>query len=85
MNARNIDLHIEELVLDAFAPSDRHAIADAFQREMTVLLAERELPSALADNGVVPHAAATLDMPAGATPAEVGRQIARSIHGGIFR
>lgn len=35
-----IELHIEELVLHGFDPSDKYAIGDAVQRELARLLAE---------------------------------------------
>lgn len=37
----NVELFIDELVLHGFEPGDRWPIADAVQRELTRLLAER--------------------------------------------
>ncbi len=39
MKRPTLRLHIEELVLHSFAPNDRYAIADAFQMELSRLLA----------------------------------------------
>jgi hypothetical protein len=79
-----IKLRIEELVLHGFAPHERHAIAEAVQRELTVLLSERGLPSA-------PSAARTQDvlrapavtLTAHARPEKTGAAIARAIYGGL--
>jgi len=39
-----IDLQIDELVLTGFSPRDRFHIADAVERELSVLLAEKGIP-----------------------------------------
>jgi hypothetical protein len=37
-----IEVHIEELVLDGFSALDRHAVADAVRRELTIGISERD-------------------------------------------
>jgi hypothetical protein len=40
LKPKAIELHIEELVLDGFAPGDRLSIGDAVERELSRLIAE---------------------------------------------
>ena len=44
MNPREIDVHIEELVLHGFEPANRWLIADALERELHELLTAKGLP-----------------------------------------
>jgi hypothetical protein len=47
---RPLDVRIEELVLDGFAPDDRHGIAEAVERELGRLLPrEPHAPQATAE------------------------------------
>jgi hypothetical protein len=89
-SAAALDLRIDELVLHGFAPSDRHALAAAIERELARLFREGGVPPTLLDRGqgerildsyrldagsfAVPH-----DAPADA----VGMQVARAIHRGL--
>ena len=72
-------LHIEELALHGFAASDRHAIADAVQRELQAMLTASPPP----------HRAAALDAVAAppmrqhATAQANGRAIAASLHNAL--
>jgi hypothetical protein len=45
MNPREIDVHIEELVLHGFKPANRWVIADALEQELRGLLTAKGLPS----------------------------------------
>ena len=45
MNPREIDVHIEELVLHGFKPANRWLIADALEQELRGLLTAKGLPS----------------------------------------
>ena len=87
-----IELHVEELVLEGFAPAERHAVADAFERELSRLLSEHGLPDShgLPD----PHArgaeapsldAGSVRLAPGTRPAAAGAQIARAVYGGLRR
>lgn len=79
---RPIDLHIEELVLDGFAPGDRHRIGAAVERELSRLLTERGVPASWAGGGEVPSLdGGTFEAKPGARPERVGAQIA----GAVFR
>jgi len=42
---REIEVHIEELVLHGFAPGDRWKIGDAVDRELRTLLATKGIPA----------------------------------------
>jgi hypothetical protein len=46
MNPREIEVHIEELVLHGFPPSARRQIGDALESELRELLAARGVPAA---------------------------------------
>jgi hypothetical protein len=46
MNPREVEVHIEELVLHGFAADARWSIADGLQSELRGLLAERGVPAA---------------------------------------
>jgi hypothetical protein len=45
MKPREIDVHIEELVLHGFEPANRWLIADALERELHGLLMAKGLPA----------------------------------------
>ena len=45
MSVREIEVHIEELVLHGFAPGARWSVADALEARLHGLLAERGLPA----------------------------------------
>ena len=44
MNPREIDVHIEELVLHGFEPANRWLIADALEQELRGLLTAKGVP-----------------------------------------
>lgn len=46
LHPREIELHIEELVLHGFDPHSRWSVADALENRLRGLLAERGLPAA---------------------------------------
>jgi hypothetical protein len=75
-----IELHIEELLLHGFDPSDREAIGQAVQLELTRLLSEHGIPSALTREVSVPHLdAGALNLQT--TRSEtVGAQVAQSVY-----
>lgn len=81
-NPQSVELNIEELVLEGFAPSDRYLIADAVESELARLFAECGVPpclvqgdaGALLDAGVVNVAPDS----GGKT---IGAQVARAVYG----
>lgn len=82
----NIELHIEHLVLDGLplTPTDGAAIQQAIQTELTRLLTENGLASALEQGGVL-TGVRTPDMrlPANSAPDAMGRGIGAAIHEGL--
>jgi hypothetical protein len=81
--ASNVQLHIEELVLNGFAPHDRYLIGDAVQHELARLFTERGVPAHLMDRG----RATRLDAGSFSVRAEtkthaIGAQIAGAVYGG---
>ena len=83
MSEETVTLQIEELVLHGFAPGDRYRIADAVEREMGRLLAERGVPVEWASTGspVDSLNADSFEIVAGARPERIGTQIAEAIYG----
>ncbi len=80
----NIDLHIEELVLEGFRPSDRHRIGAAVERELARLLAERGLPPGFAQGVDMPRLdGGSFVAKPGVRPEVVGRQVAGAVYGGL--
>lgn len=82
----SIELHVEELVLEGFAPADRHAVADAFERELTRLLGAHGLASSQLAGGATAQvdAGSVRVAPRGGAQA-AGAQIARAVYGGLRR
>ena len=83
--ASRIELHIEELVLEGFLPKDRYRIGEAVEAELARLLAAGGIGPELASGGAVPSVAAESIRLDGGGPAQMGRQIARSVYGGMKR
>jgi hypothetical protein len=84
MNPREIDVHIEELVLHGFDPVTRWNVADALENELRGLLVKQGIPPAWQASPERIEAG-----PMGATrltkPAAAGKQIARAVYGGGAR
>lgn len=83
-------LHIEELVLHSFAPNDRHAIADAFQQELSRLLAAEilnpEFSAALRQHsGNSRLDAGAFHAGRDSQPDLLGNQIAGAVHRGLTK
>lgn len=82
----NIHLHIERLILDGLPierVQGRHVQA-AVEAELARLLTENGLDPTLGAGGVVPGVDASgIQLSPGSSPAQIGRQIAQSVYGGI--
>lgn len=74
-------VHIEALELHGFAVERRHAIADAFSRELARLLETETAVGTDSQPSVLSHAA----IDAAAPPNLVGAAIARAVHTGLRR
>ena len=84
MMAKNIELHIEELVLHGFASGDRYRIGEAVERELAHMIAERDLPSSLADGGDIDHLdGGAFEAAQGSGPEAIGLQVAQAVYRGL--
>lgn len=84
--AMNINLHIDRLILDGvnITPSQRHLLQASVQTELARLFTEGGMSSGLASGGALPHVSASgIQLANGNDPAQLGRQIAQSVYGGI--
>jgi hypothetical protein len=81
MNPREIEVHIDELVLHGFDPRSRWAIGDAIESELRELLTQQGVPAPWRENPArLAPAPVRLT-----TPVETGKHLAAAIHGGKTR
>ncbi len=81
-NPQSVELHIEELVLDGFAPGDHYLIAEVVESELARLFSEQGVPrgfthsveSARLDAGV-------FNVAPGSGAKVVGAQVAQAVFG----
>ncbi len=86
MRAKNIELHIEELVLHGFEQGDRYNISEAVERELTQLFVERGVPQSLSKSGEIEHMnGGAFDVARGSKTEFIGTQVAKNIYGGLNR
>lgn len=82
----SVHLHIEELVLHGFPAGDRERIARAVERELTRLLEKDGIPAGWHEGTAIPRLdAGSFTVERGATPEGIGRDISRSLYGGMKR
>lgn len=80
---RDIEIHIDELVLHGFPPADRYQVAEALERELVRLLADGGIPALLRQSGSIPSLTGhetEISMASGEVPS--GEQIARTVFEG---
>lgn len=81
---RAVELHIDELVLNGFAPADRYRIGAAVQSELTRLITELGVPSAIAHEGEMAQLdGGTLQIEPGSRAEMIGVHLAQAIYGGL--
>ena len=86
MMPKNIELHIEELVLHGFSPGDRYRIGEAVEQELTRLLADQGVPQSLAEVGEIASVdGGAFEVAPGARGDVVGAQVAKAVYGGLRR
>jgi hypothetical protein len=81
-----INLHIERLVLDGLPIESSQAahVQAAVEAELSRLLTENGLGLHLQSGGAMPRLnAQPLQMAQGSSPAQLGKQIAQSVYGGL--
>ena len=84
----NINLHIERLVVDGLdiEPGQRHRLQPAIEAELRRLFSQGQLRPELMGGVAVPRIdVAPIRTSPAAGPADLGRQIAGSIHGGVAK
>jgi hypothetical protein len=83
---RQIEVHIDELVLEGVSAADRLSVGAAVQRELGRLLAERGLPEGFASAGEHETVdGGSFERSPGATPARLGDQVAGAVYGSLRR
>jgi hypothetical protein len=81
MKPREIEVHIEELILHGFEPAHRCGIGDALQRQLDRLLTAKGIPSLWLSSP--PRIVARTISSAGLTkPAQAGAEIAGAVYQG---
>ena len=86
MMTKNIELHIEELVLHGFAPGDRYRIAEGVEQELSRLLADRGVPQSLAEGGEIASVdGGAFEVAPGSRAEVVGAEVAKAVYGGLRR
>ena len=84
MKKQNLELHIEELVLDGFAPGNRYRIGEAVEKELTRLLADRGVPQSLKHGAEITHVdGGAFEVAPGARTQVVGAQVAKAVYRGL--
>jgi hypothetical protein len=80
----DIELHIEELVLEGFAPHERHRVAAAVEQHLARLLAERDTPALLARGGEVARLdGGSFNVARPSRPESAGEAVARAVSRGF--
>jgi hypothetical protein len=82
----DIHVHIERLILDGLpvGPGGGARVQAAVEAELARLLADGSVAEGWQAGAAVPEVRADpINLGAGARPAEIGGQIARSVYGGI--
>jgi hypothetical protein len=83
---KNIEINIEELVLEGFAPFDKFNVANALERELIRLMNVHGIPTSLTkDNTVSLINAGTFRINQTAGSDSLCGQIANSIYAGLNR
>ena len=86
MTPKNIELHIEELVLSGFAHGDRYRIAEGVEQELSRLLADRGVPQSLAQDGEIASVdGGSIEVAQGSRAEAIGAQVAQAVYGGFRR
>jgi len=86
MRPKNIELHIEELVLEGFEKIDRGRIAEVVELELTHLFTEKDIPPSLAGGGEIDRLdGGAFQAAPDSRPETIGAGVARAVYGGLKR
>ena len=80
---RNIELHIEELVLEGFAVRDVSRITSAMQSELEQLVSRGNDLTGIKNRNTAQIEGGTIQIQPGATPETTGKQIAQNLYRGL--
>ena len=84
--AKNIELHINELVLHGFPRGEQHRIGESVRQELLRQLSEHGIPDALTLQGNVSRLnAGSIQVRQGSKPERIGRQVAEAVYGSVTR
>jgi hypothetical protein len=84
MSAPDVELLIERLVLPEMRPWEQREVAEALERELRRLLAERGVPPGLADaDGAIRVSLPAVRVAAGLRPAAIGARVAEAIYANV--
>ena len=80
----NIELHIRELVLHGFSPSERHRIGEAVRLELLRQLTEQGIPQTLTRQARVAGLnAGPIHAGQGVKPENIGMQVAQAVYSSV--
>lgn len=87
MRAREVEIRIEELVLQGFAPGHGQAVGESIRIELARLLAEQGVPPGLLRGrpGAGPLDAGKVVLPPSANESTIGIHLARALHAELTR
>jgi hypothetical protein len=84
MNGRNVELHIEELVLDGFGDVDQAVLQQALHGEIARIIGDRGIAAPGSASVQVPDISVNeLSLPRSSDSAAIGTRIAQVIAGGL--
>lgn len=83
LKPRDIEIHIEELVLHGVDVADRHAVAEALQRELRALVEAEGVHTLLTEPGRFERwRPGPLHVEPGMKPEQLGARLAQTLHQG---
>ncbi len=86
MRLKNIELHIEELVLHGFEAGDRHSIGEAVERELSRLFTEQGVPPSLERGSRIDSLkGGDIKITPGSSAEVIGARVAQAVYGGLKR
>jgi hypothetical protein len=81
-----VNLHIEELVLHGFPPTDSRSVGDALTRELGMLFGQQRIPESITKGAETDHIdAGAFHVAPNAKAKAIGQHAARAIYKGLTR
>jgi hypothetical protein len=86
MRPKNIELHIDELVLHGFAEGDHQSVGEAVERELSRLFTEQGVPPSLERGGGIERLkGGDFKITPDSSAEMIGKRAARAVYGGLKR